>query len=64
MAGMPPFQGGAAGYVAYEYGQALENLPSPKINDLNIPDDVPLALEMGRQSRAEKMLRAGTTPPA
>lgn len=34
------------------------------LEDLNIPDDVSLALEMGRQSSAEKMLRAGTTPPA
>jgi para-aminobenzoate synthetase component I len=27
IAGMPPFQGGAAGFVAYEFGRVLERLP-------------------------------------
>ncbi len=27
LAGLPPFQGGAAGYVAYEFGRLLERLP-------------------------------------
>lgn len=28
MPGLPPFQGGAAGYVAYEFGRLLERLPA------------------------------------
>ncbi len=36
--GLPPFQGGAAGYVGYEYGAWLERLPSPRFDDLDIPD--------------------------
>lgn len=28
VAGLPPFQGGAIGYVAYEFGRLLEHLPS------------------------------------
>ena len=28
--GLPPFQGGAAGYVAYDWGSVLERLPAPR----------------------------------
>jgi para-aminobenzoate synthetase component 1 len=38
--GLPPFQGGAAGYVGYDYGAALERLPRPRYDDLDIPDVV------------------------
>jgi para-aminobenzoate synthetase component 1 len=38
--GLPPFQGGAAGYVAYDWGAVLERLPSPRYDDLAIPDVV------------------------
>jgi para-aminobenzoate synthetase component 1 len=34
--GLPPFQGGAAGYVAYDWGLELEQLPSPEYNDLRL----------------------------
>jgi len=34
----PPFQGGAAGYFAYELGHHLERLPRPKRDDLQFPD--------------------------
>jgi para-aminobenzoate synthetase component 1 len=34
----PPFQGGAAGYVAYDWGLTLERLPSPRFDDLGLPD--------------------------
>ncbi len=27
--GLPPFQGGAAGYIAYDFGRLLERLPEP-----------------------------------
>ncbi len=37
---LPPFQGGAAGYVGYDYGAWLERLPRPLHDDLNIPDVV------------------------
>ena len=37
-AGLPPFQGGAAGYVGYDWGSTLERLPRPRFDDLAIPD--------------------------
>jgi para-aminobenzoate synthetase component 1 len=36
--GLPPFQGGAAGYVAYDWGRLLERVPSPQRQDLAIPN--------------------------
>ncbi len=41
--GLPPFQGGAAGYIGYDWGAVLERLPSPRYDDLAVPD-VMLAL--------------------
>ena len=38
--GLPPFQTGAAGYLAYDWGRALERLPAPRFDDLNLPDVV------------------------
>ncbi len=38
--GLPPFQGGAAGYLAYDWGRVLERLPAPRHDDLAIPDAV------------------------
>jgi para-aminobenzoate synthetase component 1 len=38
--GLPPFQGGAAGYVAYDWGRMLERLPGPRQDDLALPDVV------------------------
>jgi len=35
---LPPFQGGAAGYVAYDWGLTLERLPAPRYDDLGVPD--------------------------
>jgi para-aminobenzoate synthetase component 1 len=35
---LPPFQGGAAGYVAYDWGLTLERLPAPRFDDLGLPD--------------------------
>jgi para-aminobenzoate synthetase component I len=35
---LPPFQGGAAGYIGYEYGAWLERLPRPRYDDLDVPD--------------------------
>ena len=40
LAGLPPFQGGAAGYIGYEYGGRLERLPAPSIDTLTLPDVV------------------------
>jgi para-aminobenzoate synthetase component 1 len=37
---LPPFQGGAAGYIAYDWGSVLEQLPAPRYDDLSIPDVV------------------------
>ncbi|MBK5187490.1 MAG: aminodeoxychorismate synthase component I [Gemmatimonadaceae bacterium] len=37
---LPPFQGGAAGYLAYDWGAVLEHLPSPRYDDLAISDVV------------------------
>jgi para-aminobenzoate synthetase component 1 len=39
-AGLPPFQGGAAGYIGYDYGSVLERLPAPRHDDLAIHDVV------------------------
>ena len=36
--GLPPFQGGVAGYIGYDYGAVLERLPAPRYDDLAIPD--------------------------
>ena len=38
--GLPPFQGGAAGYVGYDWGRVLERLPSPRYDDLALDDVV------------------------
>ena len=39
-AGVPPFQGGVAGFVAYDWGLTLERLPEPRFDDLALPDTV------------------------
>ena len=36
--GLPPFQGGAAGYLAYNWGRTLERLPPARFNDISIPE--------------------------
>jgi para-aminobenzoate synthetase component 1 len=41
--GLPPFQGGAAGYLAYDWSRVLERLPSPAYDDLAL-DDVVLGI--------------------
>ncbi len=38
VAGLPPFQGGAAGYVGYDWGMTLERVPRPRYDDLAVPD--------------------------
>ena len=38
--GLPPFQGGAAGYIGYDFGSVLERLPAPRYDDLDLPDVV------------------------
>jgi para-aminobenzoate synthetase component I len=38
--GLPPFQGGVAGYIGYDWGAVLERLPRPRYDDLGIPDVV------------------------
>jgi para-aminobenzoate synthetase component 1 len=38
--GLPPFQGGLAGWIAYDFGEVLERLPRPRHDDLNLPDVV------------------------
>jgi para-aminobenzoate synthetase component 1 len=38
--GLPPFQGGAAGYIAYDWGLTLERLPAPRFDDLGLDDIV------------------------
>jgi para-aminobenzoate synthetase component 1 len=36
--GLPPFQGGAAGYIGYDYGAVLERIPPTRYDDLAVPD--------------------------
>jgi para-aminobenzoate synthetase component 1 len=38
--GLPPFQGGAAGYLAYDWGRVLERIPENRHDDLGLPDAV------------------------
>jgi len=38
VSGLPPFQGGIAGYIGYDWGAVLERLPRPRFDDLRIPD--------------------------
>jgi para-aminobenzoate synthetase component 1 len=38
--GVPPFQGGVAGYIGYDYGAVLERIPPPRYDDLALPDVV------------------------
>ena len=40
VAGLPPFQGGAAGYLAYDWGRVLERLPTPRHGAPPLPDAV------------------------
>jgi para-aminobenzoate synthetase component I len=35
---LPPFQGGAAGYIGYEFGSSLEHVAAPVGDNLQIPD--------------------------
>ncbi len=35
---LPPFQGGAAGFLSYDLARHLENLPEPKRDDMAFPD--------------------------
>ncbi len=38
VAGVPPFQGGVAGYIGYDWGATLERIPRPRYDDLALPD--------------------------
>jgi para-aminobenzoate synthetase component 1 len=38
VSGLPPFQGGAAGYIGYDYGSLLERLPAARYDDLAVPE--------------------------
>src|SRR6476646_9858246 len=38
--GLPPFQGGLAGYIGYDWGGVLERLPRHRYDDLGVPDVV------------------------
>ena len=38
VAALPPFQGGALGFLGYEFGGVLERLPAPKPDGATIPD--------------------------
>ena len=40
IAGLPPFQTGAAGYISYDWGRTLERLPATKYDDLDLADVV------------------------
>ncbi len=40
VADLPPFQGGAAGFISYDFGRTLEPIPDARHDDLAIPDVV------------------------
>jgi para-aminobenzoate synthetase component 1 len=35
---LPPFQTGALGYIAYEWGRTLERIPAPRYDDFDLPE--------------------------
>lgn len=37
VAGLPPFQGGAAGLLSYDLGRTLERLPAPRFDEFAVP---------------------------
>jgi para-aminobenzoate synthetase component I len=37
LAGLPPFQGGAAGLFSYDLGRSLERLPTPRTDEFGVP---------------------------
>ncbi len=37
IAGLPPLQGGAAGLLSYDLGRSLEEIPSPAVDEFQIP---------------------------
>ena len=45
--GLPPFQGGAAGFVGYDYGAVLERLPAPEVRRPRDPGRDPGAVRLG-----------------
>ncbi len=55
--GLPPFQGGAAGFISYDFGRRLERLPDPAAEEDGVPElllhfyDVVLAFDH-REKRA------------
>jgi len=38
LSGLPPFQGGAAGFLGYELGRFLEKFPVTGVDDMHLPD--------------------------
>jgi para-aminobenzoate synthetase component 1 len=38
VSGLPPFQGGLAGYIGYDWGARIEKLPAARFDDLAVPD--------------------------
>jgi para-aminobenzoate synthetase component I len=38
ISGLPPFQGGVAGYLGYDWGATIEKLPAARFDDLAVPD--------------------------
>lgn len=38
LSGLPPFTGGAVGYISYDVVRCFENIPDKNPDDLNIPD--------------------------
>jgi para-aminobenzoate synthetase component I len=61
--GLPPFQGGAVGYLGYDLCHHLERLPHPAADDMGFPDlalglyDVVLALD--HEARRAFLLSSG-----
>ena len=61
--GLPPFAGGAVGYLGYELGAALEGLPSPPPGPHDVPDMVlmlcDLVVAIDHDARRAAILSSG-----
>ena len=60
--GLPPFQGGVAGYIGYDYGAVLERLPADPLRRSRAARRRPRALRLGDRLGPPARQRPGSSP--